>query len=234
MKEIPNEEEWANDLEKMSLMRNGVRQIPFGVSPSCSKLTTLLLNNNPLEFIQDSFFLKMCCLYILDLSGTHIQKLPNSISDMEKLEGLLLGKCTRLVSIPNLGKLKQLRDLDVSDTAICEIPRGMENTINLRSLWLQATTSMKILPRGFLLNFPHLECLHLPDHIQAPVEELDRLNNLEEFCGVVKDESEFNILARSRPNWSYSIVVLSNGLLYDNISFLNVNKDVITTHNGST
>ncbi|PIN22141.1 hypothetical protein CDL12_05148 [Handroanthus impetiginosus] len=90
LKEIPNEGEWVRDLEKVSLMNNTMIEIPDGMSPDCPKLTTLILSHNPLKFIPDSFFSKLVNLCFLDLSKTDIEKLPNSLSNLEILRALNL------------------------------------------------------------------------------------------------------------------------------------------------
>ncbi|PIN25342.1 Apoptotic ATPase [Handroanthus impetiginosus] len=148
LKEIPNEEEWVKDLEKVSLMNNTMIEIPDGMSPDCPKLKTLILSHNPLKFIPDSFFSKLGNLCLLDLSNTDIEKLPNSLSNLENLKALNLQGCQRLVDIPDLGKLKKLRELDLSHARIEKVPQGMEELANLIFLSLIFAESLKTLPEG--------------------------------------------------------------------------------------
>ncbi|XP_051116847.1 probable disease resistance protein At4g27220 [Andrographis paniculata] len=207
LKEIPREKEWSKDLERISLMNNGITTIQDGRSPNCPTLSTLILENNPLEFIPDSFFANMPTLTILDLSKTRIRKLPNSLSETKALRALLLTKCYNLEFVPYLGKLKELRELDLTRTAIHEVPRGMEELVNLTYLSLNVTRNLRTFPKGFFLNFPRLQCLYLPYHVEAPVDEIEELNHLDEFHGRVKDTNDCNRLKRNKPSLDHCIKV---------------------------
>ncbi|PIM98444.1 hypothetical protein CDL12_29078 [Handroanthus impetiginosus] len=83
LNQIPNEEYWTKNLEKMSLLRNKIVEIPAEMSPNCPKLSTLLFEGNPLNFISESFFSQINGLCVLDLSYTDIMALPNSLSNLE-------------------------------------------------------------------------------------------------------------------------------------------------------
>ncbi|PIN25340.1 Leucine-rich repeat (LRR) protein associated with apoptosis in muscle tissue [Handroanthus impetiginosus] len=198
LKEIPNKGKWIKDLEKVSLMKNSMIEIPDGMSPACPKLITLILSDNPLKFIPDSFFSKLGNLCFLDLSTTDIEKLPNSLSNLENLKALNLRGCRHLVDIPDLGKLKKLRELDLSRTSIEKVPQGMEKSANLIFLSLIFAKSLKTLREGLFLNFPLLQCLRLPCHIEAPLEEILRLKHLEQFRGGMKNVSNFCKFNRCR------------------------------------
>ncbi|PIN20234.1 Apoptotic ATPase [Handroanthus impetiginosus] len=208
LKEIPNEGEWIRNLEKVSLMDNKIIEISDGMSPDCPKLTTLILSHNPLKFIPDSFFSRLDNLCFLDLSSTKITKLPNSLSNLENLKALMLRSCLSLVDIPNLGKLKKLRELDLSGTAIKTVPQGMEELFNLRFLLLLFTKSLDTLPEGLLLKFPLLQFLCLPPEIKAPVEEILRLEHLEQFTGRVKNVSDFSKFIRCRQSQLTSFMIM--------------------------
>ncbi|XP_051117110.1 probable disease resistance protein At4g27220 isoform X8 [Andrographis paniculata] len=208
LKDIPTEEEWGNDIEKMSLMCNGIRAISDGLSPNCPKLTTLhLVDNHFLDFIPSSFFLHMSTLSILNLSGTSIKKLPNSISDMKSLKGLILTRCSNLAYIPNIGKLKILRELDLTSTGIQQVPQGMEELSNLNFLSFYNVYRLKMSPSCMVSKFLYLKCLYLPWDQYVPVEEILQLKHLEEFRGRLKDVCDYNLLMRNRPGLAYSIFI---------------------------
>ncbi|KAG6388536.1 hypothetical protein SASPL_149964 [Salvia splendens] len=197
LKEIPKEVEWAKDLEKVSIMYNGITRIEEGMSPDCPILSTLLLCYNVwLEFIPDSFFSKMQGLCILDLSMTKITMLPNSICAMKSLKALLLRSCSKLENVPYLGEMKQLRELNLSDTGIKEVPQGVGELFNLNFLAMDAW-KFKILPKGLFLKLGNLQHLELPSHIEVEVEEIENLKLLEEFSGRLKNVNEFNSLITS-------------------------------------
>lgn len=116
--EIPNEVEWTENLEKVSLMCNWIHEIPTHISPRCPKLRTLILKHNEsLTWISDSFFVHMSSLQVLDLSFTDIEVLPKSVSELNTLTSLLLTSCKRLKHMPSLAKLQALLRLDLSFTS---------------------------------------------------------------------------------------------------------------------
>ncbi|XP_042036571.1 probable disease resistance protein At4g27220 [Salvia splendens] len=205
--EIPEEQEWTEGLEKVSLMKSGIRRIGDGFSPSCPKLSTLLLCENPLELIPESFFSRMRGLRTLDLRGTELTKLPNSVSELKSLKALHLEYCHRLENVPYLGKLKELGELNLSRTAIKKVPHGLDELLNLEFLSMDAPL-LKMLPRGLLLKLVHLQYINLPFGIQVPVEEVGNLKQLEQFSGRVKNVNEFNWFIRCRKdNTCYRIRV---------------------------
>uniref|UniRef100_A0A5B7BTF0 Putative Disease resistance protein n=1 Tax=Davidia involucrata TaxID=16924 RepID=A0A5B7BTF0_DAVIN len=88
MRKIPDEQDWMEDLEKVSLVMNRI-EVPPGTSPRCPRLSTLLLQRNWfLERIPNSFFVHMRALRVLDLSHTSIGNLPDTLSDLESLTAL--------------------------------------------------------------------------------------------------------------------------------------------------
>ncbi|CAA2950202.1 probable disease resistance At5g63020 [Olea europaea subsp. europaea] len=198
LKEIPEEQEWKEDLDKVSLMLNKIEEISSFTSPKCPKLSTLLLNSNPLKSIPDSFFLHMRGLHVLNLRNTCIEYLPNSILDLEELEALLLGRCLRLKSVPSLEKLKALKELDLSYTCIEEIPRGVESLTNLKCLDTSGF-NLKRIPRGILQGLS-LQHLSFPSDTIIPIEEVAGLKQLEEFYGGFCSTYDFNLFMKSRPS----------------------------------
>ncbi|KAL2528941.1 NB-ARC domain-containing protein [Forsythia ovata] len=105
-------------------MDNSIHDISPDTSPKCPRLSSLILSKNYLlKFVPECFFEQMRGLYILNLSETSIEQLPNSISHLEKLNALLLGDCGNLVYVPPLEKLRLLRQLDLTGTSIEEVPK---------------------------------------------------------------------------------------------------------------
>ncbi|GLT25275.1 hypothetical protein SLA2020_004130, partial [Shorea laevis] len=73
---VPNEHDWAIDLNKVSLMANYISEIPVGLTPKCPLLSTLILSDGfNLSEIPSSFFEDMVGLKVLDLSDTGIEAL---------------------------------------------------------------------------------------------------------------------------------------------------------------
>ncbi|CAA2977928.1 probable disease resistance At5g63020 [Olea europaea subsp. europaea] len=198
LKEIPEEQEWKEDLVKVSLMWNRIEVISRVTSPKCPKLSTLLLRLNPLKSIPDSFFLQMRGLHVLNLSDTVIEYLPNSISDLEELKALLLNGCQNLVFVPPLGNLKALKELDLSHTGIKEIPQGVESLTNLKCLDTIGS-HIETITTGTLQGLSLLQHLTLPQRMTIPIEEVAGLKQLEEIKGKFRSMHDFNIFMKSRP-----------------------------------
>ncbi|CAL5341899.1 unnamed protein product [Camellia sinensis] len=197
--EIPHLQECAGNLEKVSLMCNNIREIPCGWSMRCHSLSTLILKNNLLVSIAESFFKHMHALQVLDLSNNHrIQVLPNSISDLVNLTALLLADCISLAFVPPLGKLRALEELDLRRTIIREVPQGVDMLVNLRSLNMENKYRLEKIPSGTLSRLSHLQLLrlgHTPVEIQA-AEELEGLTKLEELDVRLGDVHSFNQIVK--------------------------------------
>ncbi|XP_054790978.1 probable disease resistance protein At4g27220 [Prosopis cineraria] len=150
--------EWREDVEWVSLMRNDVKSIDF--SPTCPRLTSLLLQYNSFEEnISHHFFDNMHGLKVLNLSYTGIHVLPVSLSNLENLHALLLSHCWNLVEVPSLERLTKLKYLDFSfSRKLIELPRGMEQLTDLRHLDF-SFTSVQNLRAGLISKFTLLEGL---------------------------------------------------------------------------
>ncbi|KAJ7958540.1 putative LRR and NB-ARC domains-containing disease resistance protein [Quillaja saponaria] len=210
LEEIPQDGEWSEDLEKVSLMSNNIREINrsgTSTSPRCPNLSTLLLRNNIyLKLISDSFFLDMPSLSILDLSFTSIDRLPNSISELVNLTTLLLASCYSLTYLPPLGKLQALWRLDISGTEITEI-EGLEMLVNLR--WLNIYGSSlgqrkSVIPMiSKLINLQFLSRDWHSEAMSVTVDDLQGLKKLEYFTGNLYDIDQFNAYVSTMKLKSY-------------------------------
>ncbi|TYH50191.1 hypothetical protein ES332_D10G188400v1 [Gossypium tomentosum] len=162
-KKLLKKDGWMADVEKVSLMRNSISRIlKDGSSPQHQLLKTLLLQDNPIEKIPNSFFANMPSLSVLNLSRTKIERLPNSISKLENLTTLLLDGCQALRYLPCLSKLQGLKKLNLCQTKIEKAPEGMDMLINLRYLDLYVVT-LKEIPIGLLPKLSRLQHLSFKD-----------------------------------------------------------------------
>ncbi|KAL3736194.1 hypothetical protein ACJRO7_025189 [Eucalyptus globulus] len=199
LRELPSEEEWTEDLERVSLMYNFIKEIPAGVSPSCPRLLALLMNNNYfLKEIHGSFFSHMPALKVLNLSYTGIEKLPESVSDLHNLSALLLHKCEKLRYVPSMVKLRALRTLDLSWSGIRKTPAGLEGLVNLRTLDA-GYSKLKEMPEGILPKLSHLKQLDLKSADKSlkvkNARELISLKRLEKVRCRFRDIREYNAYA---------------------------------------
>ncbi|GLT90472.1 hypothetical protein SLE2022_084020 [Rubroshorea leprosula] len=196
--EIPDEDEWNEDLDKVSLMKNKISHIPKNMSPKCMMLSTLILEGNyELRQISECFFANVPQLKFLDLSNTGIEVLPNSICNLEYLIALILCRCARLERMPSLSKLKALKKLDLGGAGLHEAPEGIEMLENLEYLDLFCPNLwVPVPPRGKISKLFRLQylCKHriFPTEIRG--EEVAGLKMLEWFEGRfdwLKDYSSF-------------------------------------------
>ena len=226
LEELPDAEKWTEKLTTVSLMHNRIEEICSSHSPRCPNLSTLLLcNNHSLQFIAVSFFEQMHGLKVLDLSGTSIKCLPNSVSDLVGLTSLLLEHCRRLHHVPSLKKLRALKRLDLSHSPLKKIPHGMECLSKLRYLRMNGCGEKKF-PDGILPKLSHLQVLILEERIlrvmgryrverYAPVtvdgKEVGCLRKLESLECHFEDHSNYVEYLKSRDGTQslrkYKIVV---------------------------
>ncbi|KAL9342921.1 hypothetical protein Peur_063352 [Populus x canadensis] len=71
----------------------------------------------------------------LDLYGTSIERLPESVCTLYYLQSLLLGECRHLMELPsNISNLVNLQHLDIEGTNLKEMPPKMGKLTKLRTL----------------------------------------------------------------------------------------------------
>ncbi|PPD91572.1 hypothetical protein GOBAR_DD11474 [Gossypium barbadense] len=230
LKELPSKLEWKKDVERASFMMNKVSEIPLSLSPNCGNLSTLLLKKNmSLKRISESFFQHMHSLSIFDLSYTGIEQLPNSVSNLETLNALVLRGCYKLRYVPSLEKLEALRKLDLRGTGIEKVPTGLEMLTNLTYLNL-CTESLKELPIAILPRLSCLQCLVLyvkSACVKMNGLELARLSKLEVFEGRFNELIDFNAYTTSiqgRQLTSYLLVMAPLGECIDYVFRFNSNR----------
>jgi disease resistance protein RPS2 len=201
--EIPDVDMWKEDLVRVSLKDCYFKEIPSSHSPRCPNLSTLLLRNNEgLEFIAASFFEQLHGLKVLNLSHTNIINLPDSVSELVNLTALLLKGCVNLRLVPSLKKLKALKRLDLSRTALEKMPQGMECVSNLRYLRMNGFGE-KEFPNGILPKLSHLQVFVLEDaFLTCPIivkgKEVGCLKELETVVCHFEGQSDFVEYLNSR------------------------------------
>ncbi|KAL4619206.1 hypothetical protein ACB092_06G063100 [Castanea dentata] len=126
----------SNSLDRVSFMDNNITRLPDCMI-QCSKASTLLLQCNRALTIPKKFLQGFKALKVLDLSETGIR------------------------SLPSLGTLTKLRELDLCDTCIANLPRGIENLSELRHLNLDRTSELKSIQPGIISKLSCLESLSM-------------------------------------------------------------------------
>ncbi|MED6215153.1 hypothetical protein PIB30_110620, partial [Stylosanthes scabra] len=91
---------------------------------------SFLLDHSLLDSIGDLIHLRY-----LDLSGTRIMTLPESVSNLYNLQTLKLSGCAGLKKLPSkMQDLVNLRHLDIEKTNLEEMPKGMSKLKDLQIL----------------------------------------------------------------------------------------------------
>ena len=108
--------------------------ITFSNSPNCSVLSTLFLQGNSnLKSFPPSFFKQMRSLRVLDLMGTNIETLPDSLMNAINLAVLYLNGCINLLGLPpDIGKLELLEVLDISGIGVDIVPTQIRSLKHLK------------------------------------------------------------------------------------------------------
>ncbi|GKV50201.1 hypothetical protein SLEP1_g56914, partial [Rubroshorea leprosula] len=198
--EIPDEHDWTENVEKVSLMENGISDIPLNMCPNCPILTTLMLQGNiKLSQIPGCFFANMQGLKCLNLSETSIESLPHSICNLENLTTLLLRDCRQLKHVPCLAKLKALKKLDMLKAGIDVVPEGIDMLVNLQYLDLWCPKLVE-LPTQILSNLSHLQYLTVYSKsttLKIKGEEVCGLKKLETFQAQLYDLQDLNNYVKS-------------------------------------
>ncbi|GLT40132.1 hypothetical protein SLA2020_142880 [Shorea laevis] len=218
LRELPEKLKYSEDVEKVSLMCNYIKEIPLSMASStCMRLTTLLLAHNNLSTIPESIFEHMLGLKILDLSfNKELRSLPNSVSKLVKLTTLLL-ESTSLEKVPSLSSLGSLKKLNLRQTKIKEVPEGLGMLKNLKCFFLcglrDYNLEIKEIADGVLSNLSKLEELIVDrSRIKLKGDMVGRLMKFEIFHGWFPTVNDMRIFLKCQPNRlsSYFITIGSN------------------------
>ncbi|OWM76566.1 probable disease resistance protein At4g27220 [Punica granatum] len=192
LEDVPDDEEWLPNLQKVSLMSNHIEAVRPSISPNCPQLATLLLSDcSRLRKISKRFFQRMQGLKVIDLRSTSITEVPKSVMNLKKLNALVLNKCLKLSRIPSLAKLTSLRKLDLMKCInIKEVPNGLGMLVNLTYLSLRETGIERI-PDGVVCKLKKLQHLEA-DYIAVKGEEVGKLRKLEALQCRFENVNELN------------------------------------------
>ncbi|OWM66606.1 hypothetical protein CDL15_Pgr013823 [Punica granatum] len=207
LEDVPDDEEWLPNLQKVSLMSNRIRVVPPSISPNCPQLATLLLSDCFFYKISKRFFQRMQGLKVIDLRRTGITEVPKSVMNLKKLNALVLTLCFKLSRIPSLAKLTSLRKLDLRGCIkIKEVPDGLGMLVNLTYLCLRMT-GIKRIPDGVVCKLKKLQHLEA-DYIAVKGEEVGKLRKLELLHCRFENVNELNEYTRHATTIeSYSLVI---------------------------
>ncbi|KAK6777237.1 hypothetical protein RDI58_023954 [Solanum bulbocastanum] len=99
------------------------KRVLHNILPRLTSLRALSLSGYEIKEFPNGLFIKLKLLSFLDLSWTHIGKLPDSICALYNLKTLLLSSCYYLVELPlQMEKLINLHHLDITNTWRLKMP----------------------------------------------------------------------------------------------------------------
>ncbi|KAL6139771.1 hypothetical protein ACLB2K_058073 [Fragaria x ananassa] len=178
-------------------VRHVARSRPPSTLENMSKVTagrlrSLFSNDRVPEMI----FSKFKAMRVLSLNTADIEELPNSFGKLKHLRYLDLSS-TRITALPkSIGKLYNLQTLRMRGARhLKELPREMQNLINLRHLYVDEEIEF---PAGMfrgLTNLRTLSCFNVGEEMGCRIEELGGLNQLKGMLTIgnlqnVRDEAE--------------------------------------------
>ncbi|XP_031388877.1 probable disease resistance protein At1g61300 [Punica granatum] len=225
LEDVPDDEEWLLNLQKVSLMSNGIEAVPPSISPNCPQLATLLLSDcKRLHKISKRFFRRMQGLKVIDLRYTSITKVPKSVMSLKKLRALVLKCCFQLSRIPSLAKLTSLGKLDIEGCRkIKEVPDGLGMLVNLTYLGIHVSGIERI-PDGVVCKLKKLQHLRA-DYVTVKGGEVGKLRKLEVLRCRFENVNELNEYTRHATTIESYILVIGG---HPNCSYaLNSGKVVI-------
>ncbi|CAL9022937.1 unnamed protein product [Prunus brigantina] len=161
---FPEISEVMEYLEFLNLSRTSVKELP----PSIRNLVALreldLHDCKNLEVVPDELFC-LTSLQVLNLSWTEIKSLPASIKQAAQLSHMYLSHCKSLESLPELppslkaidlrqcskfqyfpkilGPMEHLELLNLSNTAVKELPQSIRNLVALKKLDLTCSSPLE-------------------------------------------------------------------------------------------
>ncbi|KAF7842806.1 Disease resistance protein [Senna tora] len=173
--QLLQEIEQLQNLEKLDLSGTPITHLP--PSLSFPKLRSILFEGNlDLMEIPVSFFDHMPLLNILNLSCTSILDLPSSFFKLEELRVFFLKDCELFMELPpEIGRLRNLKKLDLDGTQITHLPKEIQELTNLESLSISFSgyhhsekcmpcSSCAMIPLGVISKLTHLEYLRIDVH----------------------------------------------------------------------
>jgi Leucine-rich repeat (LRR) protein len=161
--------------------------------PSCARLTALRFIHCRRTQLCGAAFAPANSLRVLDLSECHIQKLPESIGQLQQLRYLKAPEIQDGL-IPNcITKLSELKYLDISGSEISALPESIGEMADLVHLDISSCSQIEQLPVSFrnLENLVHLDLSNC-SRITGVSESLGSLEGLQHldlsFCTCIGEQ----------------------------------------------
>ncbi|KAF3438111.1 hypothetical protein FNV43_RR20867 [Rhamnella rubrinervis] len=177
-------------------IRDSVQQFSISADHATRIRTIFFTRYYELQSIDGLFHFGLEFLRSLDLRGSTIKTLPNSIGNMKHLRYLDLSSNGKIEALPDsLTRLVNLQTLDLSwCTSLRALPVGITKLVNLRHLSTSRCYHLTHMPRGIgqLTNLQTLSRFVVDNDTTSasrhPCGELNELENLNNLRGQLEIE----------------------------------------------
>ncbi|XP_014499943.1 disease resistance protein TAO1-like [Vigna radiata var. radiata] len=155
LENFPEIEDTMENLAILSLNNTSIKALPSSLGRLVGLQELNLYGCRNLEIIPSSIgrLTRLCKLHLTNCHS--LQTFPNTIFKL-KLRKLDLYRCLRLRTFPKITEQAQTFSyIDLSETAIKELPSSFDNLVSLRSLQLNKCRNLESLPNS-IVNLKHL------------------------------------------------------------------------------
>ncbi|XP_024038960.1 probable disease resistance protein At4g27220 [Citrus clementina] len=200
----------------ISLFNTNISELPQGFE--CPQLKYFRISNDPSLRIPDNIFTEMTELRVLDFTKMHLLALPSSLGLFQSLQTLSLVDC-QLGDIAIIGDLKNLEILTLRGSNMQKLVEEIGRLTQLRLLDLSNCSKLKVIPENVISSLSRLEELYIGEspimwgkvggvdgeRRNASLDELNNLSKLTSLEILIQDEkalprdlSFFKMLQRYR------------------------------------
>ncbi|XP_059074566.1 uncharacterized protein LOC131075899 isoform X1 [Cryptomeria japonica] len=133
----------------------------------------LILDNYPIEYtLKLDNLPKECKVIELDIGGSNVDTLPNTVCELDALQKMILNKCRTLRSLPkSFGELRSLKMLDLSYcSTLSSLPSDFGWLSNLEKVNLSYCRNLKNLPEsiGLLISIKKIDLSYCKRLMELP------------------------------------------------------------------
>ncbi|KAL9450633.1 hypothetical protein AB3S75_012373 [Citrus x aurantiifolia] len=216
----------------ISLKNSNISEPPRGFE--CPQLKFLCIGCHASLRIPDKFFTGMTELRVLDFTKMHLLALPSSLGLLQNLQTLSLDAC-ELGDMAIIGDLKKLEILTLRGSNMQKLVEEIGRLTQLRLLDLSNCFNLKVIPPNVISSLSRLEELYIGEspimwgkvrgvdgeRRNASLDELNNLSKLTSLEILIRDEktlprdlSFFKMLQRYRISIGYvwGVVPPSDGI----------------------